>query len=507
MACIFVFASVSAFAEIDPDATITIALTTIHENMDYMISSSLNTASVFHSMYDELIGMNWETAELAPSLATEWSISDDGLVWTFKIRDDVRFHDGTPLTTKDIKYTFERMLVDDYNIGNTNYLNNQIQFDKIVILDDYNFEFHTKVPSPALLYSIHQVHILPEHVYANRTPEEAATLPIVGSGPFKFVEAQKDDFMKVERNDDYWGEKPKYKTLIFRQIPEASTRVSELETSGIDIAQSIPMAQIDVVNNSGVASIKAISNGCIMYFGFNHNNPILTRNVRLAVNHAIDWETINQSFFFGLAPRMRSMVNEPWTNHDFEPYPFDLDKAAAYLEDEGYQKNAAGYWEKDGKELSFNIMVYYEQTSERYEVLLSIVDMLNKFGIKAEPYYLDRAAALEKMDKREIDDLYFIGTCTQYEPQGDLTNLKADSSSNYGRWNNPEFEALMQKLLVEFDTAKRAELAKEMQVIAYEDAATVPLYVLIDTWGVNNKVNWNPSPTGRAWMGDASKEK
>ena len=493
--------------EVDNDATVTVALTTIIDNLDYMIHSALNASGIFQHMFEPMVDLDIESITIVPRLATDWSISEDGKVWTFKLRDDVKFWDGTPLTAKDVKYTMERMLMDDYNIGNTNYLNNQINFDKAVVVDDYTVEIHTKDPVPALLYSIQEVKILPEHVYKDLDPNQAATEVIVGSGPFKFVEYVKDDYVKMERNDDYWGEIPAFKYLVYRNIPEASTRVAELETGGIDVAQQVPMAQIETVNNSGTAHTSAIANGCRMYFGFNHENPVFTKNVRMAINHAIDWDAINNSFFFGAVPRMVTNVNPPWLNPDLTPYTYDLAKVDSLMTEDGYTKNSNGIWEKDGVEIAPTIMVYYAQSSERYEILLSIVDMFKKAGINAEPYYLERAAAFEKLDKREVDDMFYIGSCTSYEGQGDITDLKADSASNYGRWKNDEFESLFDQLLVEFDVDKRADLLNQMQVISYNEAAIVPLYIIIDVWGVNDKLNWEPNPTGRAIMTDASKIK
>lgn len=504
--CLMAPLSVQA-QEIDNNATVTVALTTIIDNLDYMIHSSLNASGVFQHMFEPMVDLDMESITIVPRVATDWSVSEDGKAWTFKLRDDVKFWDGTTLTAKDVKYTMERMLMDDYNIGNTNYLNNQINFEKAVVVDDFTVEIHTKDPVPALLYSIQEVKILPEHIYKDLAPNQAATETIVGSGPFKFVEYVKDDYVKMERNDEYWGEIPAFKYLVYRNIPEASTRVAELETGGIDVAQQVPMAQIETVNTSGMAHTSAIANGCRMYFGFNHENPVFTKNVRLAINYAIDWEAINNSFFFGAVPRMVTNVNPPWLNPDLQPYPYDIEKVNSLMAEEGYAKNSNGIWEKDGQELTPKIMVYYAQSSERYEILLSIVDMFKKAGINAEPYYLERAAAFEKLDKREIDDMFYIGSCTSYEGQGDITDLKADSASNYGRWNNPEFETLFTKLLVEFDMDKRAELLNEMQNISYEEAAIVPLYIIIDLWGVNDKLNWEPNPTGRAIMTSASKEK
>ena len=156
-------------------------------------------------------------------------------------------------------------------------------------------------------------------------------------------------------------------------------------------------------------------------------SPIYSdKNMRLAMNHAIDWEAINQAFFKGRLPAWSVHVNKPWLNETLQAYPFDLAKVDELMTESGYAKNADGFWAKDGAELAPSIMVYYAQSSERYEVLLSLVDQLRKAGFKADPYYLERAAAFEKLDKREIDDMFFIGSCTSYEGQGDISDLTAE---------------------------------------------------------------------------------
>jgi peptide/nickel transport system substrate-binding protein len=493
--------------EVDADATVTVAMETIWENMDYMTNSSLNAAGIFEMTFDALVDLD-ENVTLQPSVAREWSVSEDGKVWTFKLRNDVRFWDGTLLTAKDVKYTMERMQQDDYNIGNTNYLNNQFQFEKAVVVDDFTIEVYTKSPVPALLYTIEEISILPEHVYSNLTPEQAAAQTIMGSGPFKFVQFQKDDRVILERNDDYWDGPAAFKTLIYRAIAEASTRVAELETGGVDVIQSVPMAQYSLVNGFPNASTKAMINGCRMYLGFNHESPrYQDRNVRLALNHAVDWESINQAFFNGNAPRMVLHINKPWLNESLSAYEFDLAKVDSLMTESGYAKNAAGFWVKDGVEFAPSIMVYYAQSSERYEIALSLVDQMRKAGFNADVFYLERAAAFEKLDKREVDDMFFIGSCTSYEGQGDISDLSANSASNYGRWNNPDFEALYAQLLVEFNMDKRRELLNEMQVIMYDEAPQIPLWILIAVWGISDDVDWSPTPTGRALMYSAVKYK
>jgi peptide/nickel transport system substrate-binding protein len=491
----------------DPDAKITVALETIIENYDFMTNSTLNSAGIFEMMYDRLVNLD-DKVVLQPMLATEWKVSEDGKVWTFKLRNDAKFWDGTPLTAKDVKYTVERMQLPDYNIGNTQYLNSQFLFDKAVVVDDNTIEIHTKSPVPALLYTIEEINILPEHIYSKLTPEEAGSKTIMGSGPFKFVNFTKDDLVTLERNDDYWGPKAQFKTLVYRAIPEPSTRIAELETGGVDVIQGIPMAQADAVNGMANARVEAVSNGCRQYLGFNFANPwYQDKNVRLAINHAIDWESINQAFFKGSAPRMVVHVNKPWLNESLKAYDFDLAKVDELLTASGFKKGADGIYEKDGKKLAPSIMVYYAQTSERYEVLLSLVDQMKKAGIAAEPYYLESSAAFEKLDKRQIDDMFFIGSCTSYEGQGDISDLEKDSGSNYGRWENADFEAMFTDLLKEFDLNKRHEILDKMQVLLYEEAPMVPLWIRVDVWGISKNVDWHPNPSGRALMLSAAKYK
>ena len=124
------------------------------------------------------------------------------------------------------------------------------------------------------------------------------------------------------------------------------------------------------------------------------------------------------------------------------------------------------------------------------------MDQLNKAGFKAEPYYLESAAAFEKLDKREVDDMFMIGSCTSYEGQGDLSDLAADSASNYGRWRNDEFEEVYAQLLTEFDVETRRELIYQHRTstLTLRD----PLYVMIGVQGINNDLDWSPNPTGRA---------
>jgi peptide/nickel transport system substrate-binding protein len=487
-------------AEAPAAKPVVVAMDSILDMLDPMFSSSLNAASIYENMFDELVVLD-ENVELAPSVAKSWVNSEDGKTWTFTLRDDVKFWDGTPLTAADVKYTVERMTDPAIGAtGNTEYLNSQMLVESVEVVDDYTVAITTEQPVPAFLYSIQEVGIMSKAFYENLAVDQASKT-IMGSGPFKFVEFVKDDHISLVANEDYWGGAPAIKELTFRNVPEASTRIAELATGGVDVAQNVPVAKFSEVEAIEDARLVSKMGGCRMFFGFNHADPqFADKNVRQAMNYAVDWETINDVFFNGAAPRMVINVNPPWLNEDLDAYPFDPEKAKELMLASGYAPNANGMMEKDGEVFSPEIMIYYDPTSDRYEILTAIIDMYQKVGINASAVPTERSVAIDKLINKEFGDMFFMGSCSSFEGQGDITDLASTSVTNYGGWVNEEFMTLYEQLLVEFDPAVRAQLLDEMQVIAFEEAPQVWLYRLINSYGISNGIDWDPPITGRIHM-------
>jgi peptide/nickel transport system substrate-binding protein len=489
-----------AEAAVVEQAPVVIGMDSILDQMDPMFSSSINAASIYENMFDEMVVLD-ENVELVPSVAKEWTTSEDGKTWTFTLRDDVKFWDGTPLTAADVKYTIDRMTDPAIGAtGNTEYLVSQMLVEKVEVIDDYTVAITTQQPVPAFLYSLQEVTLLSKAFYENLSVDESAKTAM-GSGPFKFVEFVLDDHISMVANEDYWGGAPAIKELVFRNIPEASTRIAELSTGGADVAQNIPVAKFSEVEAIDTARLVSKMGGCRMFFGFNFADPTYQdKNVRQAMNYAVDWDTINDVIFGGAAPRMVVNVNPPWLNESLSAYTYDPDKAKELLAASGYTPNADGMMEKDGVVLSPEIMIYYDPTSDRYEVLTSIIDMYQQIGINASAIPTERSVAIDKLINKDFGDMFFMGSCSSFEGQGDITDLATTSVTNYGGWDSPEFMDLYNKLLVEFDPAVRAQLLDDMQVIVFEEAPQVFLYRLINSYGIANRIDWDPPITGRIHM-------
>jgi peptide/nickel transport system substrate-binding protein len=498
--------------EEEAEGPLVIAMTSIADQLDPMFSSSLNAASQYEQMFDPLVGLN-DDVELVPALATEWSVADDGLTWTFVMREDATFWDGTPVTAEDVKYTIDRMTDPDIGAtGNTQWVANNMQVESTEVVDEYTVNVITSVPVPALPYFIHEVSIMSKAHYEGMPVEESAQNPM-GSGAYKYVEFVKDDHLTMEAHEEWWGGAPEIKEVVWREIPEESTRIAELQTGGADIAQQIRFSNVSDIEDSEGIHVESVVGGCRRFMGFKHSRPeFQDKRVRQAFNYAIDWETIDEALLAGTSPRMPVNVNPPWLNEDLEAYSFDPEMAAELLTEAGWvDEDGDGVREaqgvegvEDGTPLDPTIMTYYERTSIGYEILVAVVDMLQDVGINAQINAMERSAGIDKLVERTFEDIFFMASCSIFEGQGDISDLEAESISNYGEWENEEFQALFEELRQEFDFERRAEILDEMQVLVKEEAPLVFLTFAVDNYGVSDNLNWDPHPAGRIRIHNAS---
>ena len=484
---------------------VVVAQTDIADQLDPMFNSALNASSQFEMMFDSLIAFN-DKLELTPALATEWAVDDAGTTWTFKLRDDVKFWDGTPLTADDVKYTIDRMTDPKVGAtGNTQYLSNNMQVASVAVVDPTTVTITTKSPVPALPTFIHEVGIMSKAHYSALSNDDAAKTPM-GSGPFEFVEFIKDDRVVMRANESWWNGAPAIKEIVWRKIPEASTRIAELVTGGVDIATALPVAKFAEVQDAPGTRLESVVGGCRMTLGMKHSNPLFQdKRVRQALNYAIDWETINAAIFEGTAPRMVVNVNPPWLNESLTAYTYDVEKAKSLLAEAGWtDSDGDGTLDKDGQPLAPKVLVYYDATSDRYEVITAIIDMYRKAGINAEIVPSERSVAVDQLINKTYDDMYFIGSCSSFEGQGDISDLEAASVSNYGGWNNADFQAKFEQLRGTFEPEQRATILDEMQQIVYDEAPLVFLYRLVDNYGISERLSWTPSASGRINLATAT---
>ncbi len=485
-----------------PNKEVVVGMENIMFQLDPTQTSNLNASMVFENMFDALFHMNEETLDIEPWVCTDYTVSDDGLTWTMNLREDVKFWDGETLNAEDVKYTLDRMRDPKMGFtGNTNYLNSMMNVDYVTVEDTFTVSVTTEVPVPALPYLLEECYLVPQHHYQGKTSEQVATLPPMASGPFKYVDFKKDSMIVMEANNDYWAGAPDIQKLTWRVVPEASTRVAELQSGGIDLIQSVPAAKYEAVKGFPNASLKTVMSGCRQVLWPNHNDPRFSdARVRKAMNYGIDWDLVNEAFYKGTVPRMVINVNPPWLNEDLDPYPYDPEKAQELMKEAGWSLNSDGIYEKDGVVMQFDAMTYYEATSERVEILTAILGMLKEIGFDGKADPTERTVAIAKMDAHDFGPMLYMASCSSFEGEGDIHDLYGSSVTNYGEYNNPKFDAILDELGQTFDPAKRAVLLDEAQEIAYEDAAQVWLFNLPFAYGVASRLNYEPMNSGRIHM-------
>lgn len=457
---------------------------------------------VTENVFEKLINFGEGNTELEPGLALEWNVSDDGLVYTFQLREGVKFHDGTDFNAEAVVVNIKR-----WQSGNegatgddTPYPYFQSQFGDIIeevkAVSDFEVEFTLKRPQAVFLknmamspFGIASPAALEQ--YGDKFNENP-----VGTGPFKFVEWKRNDKIVIEKFADYWMEGyPKLDRVIFRSIPENSARLNALKTGEVDL--------IDGVNFSDVPQIEADSNLQIFsrpsmnvaYLGLTSTRgPLVDKKVRQALNHAVDKETLVSAFFEGYAEPAKNPMPPVIAgyNDEIEDYPFDLEKAKQLLAEAGYP---------DGFEMELWAMpVPRPYMPDGQKIAEALKSNFDKIGVKAKIVsfewgtYLDKAAAGEA-------DSFLLGWTGD---NGDADNflyvlLDKDNigTNNYTYYENDELHDIFIEAQSEVDETKRDELYKKAQEIIKDDAPWIPLAHSTPVLaGISKITGFTPHPTG-----------
>src|SRR5207253_8997159 len=270
-----------------------------------------------------------------PNLAISWKTIDD-TTWEVKLRQGVKFHDGTPFTSKDVKATFDRVLDP---VKKMIARGNHAKIKTVEIVDDYTVRFKTDGPYPLFVERMTAQVMESEKVIREKGDEWMQEHP-VGTGPYKLVKwARKQEHLLV-RNDDYWGPKPYYKYVRVRIIPEQATQIAELLSGGVDVIKAVPPDQMDVINKSGAArtSTSPILRTAFIEFDSAARggpNPFTDRRVRVAANLAADHDAITKHVLNGLGDRVATAVNPTAFGWDagLTPHEQDTERSRHALAD------------------------------------------------------------------------------------------------------------------------------------------------------------------------------
>jgi len=446
------------------------------------IESSQIVAMVTSSIYNGLIHLD-EESNPHPDLAQSWEISPDGLVYTFQLRENVKWHDGQPLTSADVKFSFEN-LVGKYNArGREAYRS----IKAIETAGPLTVKISLKKSySPFLeVLTAHDGCIMPRHLYEGsdvlKNPHNDVNP--VGSGPFKLKEWKKGSHITLVRNENYFKKgRPFLDSLVFRIIPNAATRAIAFETGEINAifaSNSFPYQHVDRLKKLRNAMIKDIGSPSLIGLNFNlKGNPIVAkREVRAAIAHAIDKKFIVEKGLRGVGKVIDSVIPPgiPWAyNANVPKYPVDLKKANGLLDEAGYPKNAAG--------TRFQLRLAFEAGNDNSERPVQILrEQLKAVGIDIKLERFERSVMLEKIFQKYDFDIWFGPLTTRGHPALGTARLYMTTSitgqpfTNFTRYSNPKVDQLFEQAVT---ATKKQDMVKayyEVQDILMRDLPTIPV--------------------------------
>jgi peptide/nickel transport system substrate-binding protein len=451
---------------------------------------------MYATNYDLLVNFSLEDFSPSPGLAESWETSEDGLTWTFNIREGMKWSDGEDITADDVAFTYERTLNDP--IGNwKSYLK---LVEDINVVDDYTLEITTKKPTTSLLTAY--VYILPEHIFKDIDAKELKTFENypnpVTSGAFRVVEWKKGQFFRMEANPDYWAGAPKIDEVVYRVFNNEDALVQGLKSGEVDFADTLGADLYDSLegtenigtNEAQIPSFEEIgfNSGADEQYKDSDGHPALKdAEVRRAINMAIDRETLVERVLKGHGTVGTTIVPPAMAFYHYEPTEdellnFDLDEANAVLDEAGYEDtDGDGVREMPGggEPLKFR---YFVRSEENSTVTTSefVGEWLADIGIETEVKSLTDTKLTDVIYEGNYD-MFHWGWFPDPDPDFILSVMSCGQRPPDGVWSDSFYcDEAYDQLYVEqasvTDLDERAAMVKEMQRIVYEDAPYAVLY-------------------------------
>jgi len=464
-----------------PTAQLVIAQGTDAVTMDPGNTTQMTAMQPFNFVYEKLLNRD-NDMKLVPELAESWKSVDD-LTWEIKLRKGVKFHNGEDFSATSVKFTLDRLRV----AGSTQVSTGFTTIDSVNVVDPATVRIVTKKPDPLLPARLAQwgAQMLPAG-YFKEVGAEGVARKAIGTGPYRFAEWRKDDRLVFEANPSYWGEKPKFARVIFRPIPDEFARVSALMAGEVDIVVNIPVDFVDKVKASGSTYLSQTYASATDVFIPGNDEALKKREVRLALNLAIDRKSLIDTLFRGFARPIAqgAAPTDFGYNPNIKEYPYDPERAKQLLAEAGYAKG-----------LSLTV-----QSSNGYIlgdtlIVEAVVEMLKKVGVDAQPRVLEIARRAEMLGKKSVTGLLLANPgSTLFDADGIVWRLLRPDGLAGPYWprgqEGTDFFKLMEEARYTIDENKRRELYYKAAEILHDDPPWLYLWQEFFLYGVSCRVSF-----------------
>jgi len=482
-------------------ADVTLAVRTDVSSVDPHYHVYVPNRSLSRHIFDSLCNTDPQ-GRIVPNLATSWKPIGE-TVWEFKLRENVRYHDGTPFTPDDVVFTMERAP----NVPNSpsSYALYTKAVARVEVVDATTIRIHTREPAPNLPVDLSSVAIISRRIGEGKASSDYNSgKAAIGTGPYRFVEWLPGNKLVMARNDAYWAGPQPWEKVTLRPIPNDGARVAAILAGDVDMIEAVPGVDRAKLTATPSLALHETDSFRIIYLHMDSarevtpqitdangaplaKNPLKDARVRRALSMAINRQALVERLLNGMAKPAGQFVPDfvLGASPRLKPLPYDPDQAKRLMAEAGFPNG-------------FNVVL--PTSNDRFpsdaQVGQAVGQMLSRIGIKAEVQTMPAAILFSRGSKLEFS-LFLSGWVGNGEASSSLTPLLAtydpktgQGGSNRGRYSNPAFDAALNEGLRTMDDAKRYALFAKAVEIAVEDMGVVPVYFTINSWATKRDMTY-----------------
>ncbi len=459
---------------------LTVDLVNEPSSLDPHVQWNPDSYFVYRNIFDNLLTRD-DQGEITPQIATTWKQVSD-TVTEFRIRTDVVFHDGQRLKPEDVVYSVQRIVDPKFASPQRG------QFDSIVKAESVGADtvrLTTSKPYPALLAQLVKLSIVPKHV-VEAVGKQAFNLQPVGSGPYRFQGWQRGVAVTLVRHDAYWGAKGPFPTVTFRAVPDAATRVANLQAGTSDLAVTLDSDLAQSLRRSSRAQVLSVPTERVAYIRLNTvKAPLDNLKIRRAVSLALDRQAMVDGILGGFDKPVGQMLTTAHVGYAANlPAPrYDVEAAKALVKEAGSAAQV---------EIELATSPVFDQ-----RIVQAIQQMLTDVGLKVKINMSDMATYLKRA-QGGLDQVPQISfgrwSCACQDADGVLFPLLHKSSS-WSAFRNARADALLEEARSTLDAGKRLQAYRSVGEIVVSEVPLVPLYQSAALYGAAKGLQWKPTPS------------
>ncbi|HNX08505.1 MAG TPA: ABC transporter substrate-binding protein [Methanothrix sp.] len=422
------------------------------------------------SLVTETLVSSNQNFEILPQLAVSWNRIDDQ-TWEIRLRDDVKFHDGSMMTADDVKFTLERGIEADATIARL------IDLDHIEVVDATTLKIHTKNPNSVLPAALHDPSL--GIISRNSMDKDGKFIKPIGTGPYELESFDNQTHvLTVKKNNNWWKGAAKIDKIITTPMTDANTRALAIENGDVDFTVDIPYSEVDRINSISGLSAEKYKTSYLYRLDLNINHePLNNIDFRHALSYGIDRDQIVEYVLFGVGsndsvPFDSSM---PWANNSVKHYDYDEKTARELLQKSGWtDSDGDGMLDRDGKPLELSLLTYATRPG-LVPVSEAIAGDFKKLGIKVNLEVLEWGAIESRRKDGDWDMVLFATNCALIpDPYYYLQRSYGTGGTyNYVSYSNPTVDDLLAESMSASDVQARYDILKDVQSITQDEAMNI----------------------------------